>query len=74
MNANEGTGGSSMRLLVEFDDSPTLWFSYPGGQSGNVGSFYYDNLVEPWEKGKYLQFFIDRAEPSLSLILEPIKN
>jgi penicillin G amidase len=25
---------------------------YPGGQSGNPGSFYYDNLVETWRKGE----------------------
>ena len=26
---------------------------YPGGQSGNPGSPYYANMVEPWAKAKY---------------------
>jgi len=25
---------------------------YPGGQSGNPGSFYYDNQIETWRLGK----------------------
>jgi penicillin amidase len=26
---------------------------YPGGQSGNPGSFYYDNLIAKWNLGQY---------------------
>ena len=26
---------------------------YPGGQSGNPGSPFYANLVEPWAQAKY---------------------
>ena len=26
---------------------------YPGGQSGNPGSKYYDNFVDEWVGGKY---------------------
>lgn len=56
VNANEGPVGSSMRLIVEFNNnSVTGYFSYPGGQSGNPGSFYYDNLVGDWECGKYIK-------------------
>jgi penicillin amidase len=25
---------------------------YPGGQSGNPGSYYYDNMVDTWAQGK----------------------
>ena len=34
------------------------WGVYPGGQSGNPGSPYYDNWVPIWESGNYnkLQF------------------
>ena len=26
---------------------------YPGGQSGNPGSPYYDNMVDTWVSGEY---------------------
>ena len=29
----------------------TIWGIYPGGQSGNPGSKYYDNMVDDWVKG-----------------------
>ena len=31
------------------------WGIYPAGQSGNPGSKFYDNLVEPWAEGKYFR-------------------
>lgn len=74
VNANEGKGGASMRLLVEFDKTPAIWFIYPGGQSGNVGSYYYDNMIVAWEKGDYVQFSLDKFESISNFTLEPINN
>ena len=50
---------------------------YPGGQSGNPGSPYYQNMVNTWANGEYydLLFFknADEAGRALehSLIFEP---
>jgi penicillin amidase len=72
VNANEGKGGASMRLIVEFANSPSAWFIYPGGQSGNPGSFYYDNLVGKWETGNYIEVSLDsNTNNPVSLFLKP---
>lgn len=60
VNANEGTVGASMRLIVEFNDKGVNGFlSYPGGQSGNPGSPYYDNLIGAWESGNYIKMHVE---------------
>jgi penicillin amidase len=36
---------------------------YPGGESGNPGSKYYDNMVDTWAKGEYYEAnFVKTAE------------
>ncbi|MCS6833708.1 MAG: penicillin acylase family protein, partial [Flammeovirgaceae bacterium] len=55
VNANAPGGhGASWRMIVELDPKGTkAWGVYPGGQSGNVGSPYFLNMVAAWEKGQY---------------------
>jgi len=53
VNATKKTHGPSWRMLVELGDSPTAKAIFPGGQSGNPGSVYYDNAVNNWVAGKY---------------------
>jgi penicillin amidase len=31
---------------------------YPGGQSGNPGSKYYDNMVDAWANGDYFELLL----------------
>jgi penicillin amidase len=40
-------------MVVELGDKIDAWGIYPGGQSGNPGSYFYDNQVEDWAQGKY---------------------
>lgn len=54
LNANEGSHGVSMRLLVSLDKLPKAWFIYPGGQPGNPGNPYYTKFLGPWSQGKYI--------------------
>ncbi len=35
---------------------------YPGGQSGNPGSKYYDNFIESWSTGKYYNLLFLTAD------------
>ena len=45
--------GPSWRMVVELTDKTHAYGVYPGGQSGNPGSRYYDNFIDTWKTGKY---------------------
>lgn len=51
--------GPSWRMIVQLSNPIVAYGVYPGGQSGNPGSRYYDNFVNDWVDGKYykLNFF-----------------
>jgi len=53
VNATSETHGPSWRMVVELDKNwPRAFGLYPGGQSGNPGSKYYDNMIDKWAAGK----------------------
>lgn len=52
INSTKGQHGPSQRFVVEMTSPPTAFGIYPGGQSGNPGSYYYDNMVEQWRTGQ----------------------
>ena len=60
-NAISSTHGPSWRMIVELDESPKAWGVYPGGQSGNPGSPFYDSSVETWKDGDYFELFFMKA-------------
>ncbi|MCW3464464.1 penicillin acylase family protein [Chitinophaga nivalis] len=53
VNASQKTHGPSWRMVVQLSDKTEAYGIYPGGQSGNPGSPYYDNSVGDWAAGKY---------------------
>jgi penicillin amidase len=53
VNATKKTHGPSWRMIVELGDSVRAMGVYPGGQSGNPGSAYYDNAIDMWVAGEY---------------------
>ena len=53
VNATSEDHGPSWRMIVEMTSPPTAFGIYPGGQSGNPGSKYYDNFIEDWAAGEY---------------------
>lgn len=53
VNATSENWGPSWRMIVEMTSPPTALGIYPGGQSGNPGSKYYDNFIDKWAAGKY---------------------
>lgn len=53
INATTNKTGPSWRMIVELSKPVKAWGVYPGGQSGNPGSKYYDNMVDQWAKGQY---------------------
>ncbi len=54
VNATRGTFGPSWRMILDFDKGEVNGIGvYPGGESGNPGSKYYDNFVDDWANEKY---------------------
>lgn len=53
VNATKQLHGPSWKMVVQLSDKTEAYGIYPGGQSGNPGSPYYDNAVQDWVQGKY---------------------
>ncbi len=53
VNAASKNHGPSWRMIVEMTSPPTALGIYPGGQSGNPGSKYYNDFIDEWAAGKY---------------------
>ncbi|MBD2754695.1 penicillin acylase family protein [Spirosoma validum] len=65
VNATNERTGPSWRMVVALGEQPKAFGVYPGGQSGNPGSPYYQNTIETWKKGQlnellYLQSAQDK--------------
>ncbi|HYG37191.1 MAG TPA: penicillin acylase family protein [Cytophagales bacterium] len=53
VNAIGTDHGPSWRMIVQLGEEIEAYGVYPGGQSGNPGSPYYDNFIDTWANGKY---------------------
>jgi penicillin amidase len=53
INATTDVHGPSWRMVVHLTDEIEAYGLYPGGQSGNPGSTYYDTFINSWAAGKY---------------------
>jgi len=53
INAAKKLHGPSWRMVVQLTDKTEAYGIYPGGQSGNPGSPYYDNFIDKWAAGEY---------------------
>ncbi|MFK8100894.1 MAG: penicillin acylase family protein, partial [Saprospiraceae bacterium] len=63
LNANNNGAGPSWRMIVELGSEIKAYGVYPGGQSGDPGSPYFDNMIERWVDGEYYPLhFLQRAE------------
>ena len=70
INATRQFHGPSWRMIVELTDKTEAWGIYPGGQSGNPGSKFYDNLIDDWVAGKYKRLWVmEEAEAKDSRVL-----
>jgi penicillin amidase len=60
VNAITHSHGPSWRMIVHLTTPTEAYGVYPGGQSGNPGSKFYDNTVDTWANGKYNQLWYMR--------------
>ncbi|MCC6835848.1 MAG: penicillin acylase family protein [Cytophagales bacterium] len=57
VNASSRTHGPSWRMVVSLEKTGVrAWGVYPGGQSGNPGSPYYNNMLNTWATGNHYPF------------------
>ena len=60
VNAVTHSHGPSWRMIVQMTTPTEAYAVYPGGQSGNPGSRFYDNMVDQWVEGKYNKLWFMR--------------
>jgi len=63
------TSGPSWRMVVSLGPKVEAWGVFPGGQSGNPGSRFFDNMVDAWVEGKSFEIVFlktpEEAHPRL---------
>ena len=69
VNATAENWGPSWRMIVEMTSPPTALGIYPGGQSGNPGSKYYDNFIDTWAAGKYHSLHFLQSDAPTDVII-----
>lgn len=62
VNASKADHGPSWRMVVSLTAKTEAYGVYPGGQSGNPGSKYYDSFVDQWAAGKYYSLWMMTKE------------
>lgn len=69
-NAITDETGPSWRMVVELGEKPKAYGVYPGGQSGNPGSPYYDNFIDYWKTNQYYELsFMTSKEDKIDNLL-----
>ncbi|TGE19708.1 penicillin acylase family protein [Hymenobacter elongatus] len=61
VNATSERNGPSWRMVVALGPQVKAYGVYPGGQSGNPGSAYYENLVDTWSQGQLNELIFLRS-------------
>jgi penicillin amidase len=57
VNASSRRHGPSWRMVVSLEKTGVrAWGVYPGGQSGNPGSPYYNSMLNTWANGNHYPF------------------
>jgi penicillin G amidase len=62
INATKDKHGPSWRMVISLTAKTEAYGVYPGGQSGNPGSKYYDSFVNQWAAGKYYSLWMMTKE------------
>jgi len=58
INAITHSHGPSWRMVVQLTEKTEAYGIYPGGQSGNPGSKYYENFLDQWVRGSYNMLYV----------------
>lgn len=71
VNATSESNGPSWRMIVSLGKDLKAYGVFPGGESGNPGSHFYDDMIDTWSAGKlnelvYLKNEKDRSDRIIS--------
>ena len=73
INAVTHSHGPSWRMIVHLTTPTEAYGVYPGGQSGNPGSRFYDDYIDSWVEGKYNKLWFmrdgDRKDKGVKWVL-----
>jgi len=58
INAAKQFHGPSWRMIVHLTNKTEAYGVFPGGESGNPGSPYYDTFIDHWVEGKYYPLWV----------------
>ncbi|GAC1310734.1 MAG: penicillin acylase family protein [Mucilaginibacter sp.] len=65
INALKSNNGPSWRMVVQMGPVAKGYGVFPGGESGNPGSFYYNDMFKTWKDGKLNELlFLNSATES----------
>lgn len=74
INAGKKFHAPSWRMVVHMTENIEAFGIYPGGQSGNPGSRYYDGFVNNWAVGKYYSlWFMKESEKKSNKVVSTIQ-
>lgn len=78
VNAVTHSHGPSWRMIVHMTTPTEAYGVYPGGQSGNPGSKFYDNYVDKWVAGDYNKLWFmrdgDRTDKNIKWVMKCSKG
>ncbi len=66
VNATSESNGPSWRMIVALGKDLKAYGVYPGGESGNPGSFFYDDMVNKWSEGQLNELVYLRSKDQAS--------
>jgi penicillin amidase len=67
INAHEKRNGPSWRMVVSLEKQGVkAWGVYPGGQSGNPGSPFYNNMIDVWTADHYFNLHFNSSAEQMS--------
>lgn len=73
INALRDGNGPSWRMVVQMGPTVKGYGVFPGGESGNPGSFFYKNMFETWKDGKLNKLlFLNSATESSNRVKETL--
>jgi penicillin amidase len=63
VNAHSKRNGPSWRMVVSLEKNGVkAWGVYPGGQSGNPGSPFYNNMIDVWTADHYFNLHFNTSK------------
>lgn len=65
INAVTKSHGPSWRMVVQLSALTEAYGVYPGGQSGNPGSKFYDNFIDKWVNGEYYPLWVMKKSDAI---------